>query len=149
MPPENDSAPPAFHAVSLDLLRTTYPSSELLSRPVLSETGAQVGRIDDLMMQDDHLAFAIMSVGDFVGVPGRRVVVAFEDLSIVDKEFMLRGATPETVKGLTIYDRGFASQEGVLLRKARHGIKDAGHIVTGALGEPMLGVVADVSDGDR
>ncbi|HEX5380511.1 MAG TPA: PRC-barrel domain-containing protein [Phenylobacterium sp.] len=142
-------AQPPLHKVPLDELRRCYPSSELLTRPVLNEAGAQVGRIEDLMMMDDHLAYAIMAVGDFVGVPGRRVVVAIEDLSIVDKEFMLRGATPATVGELTIYDRGFASQEGVLLHRARHRVKETGHIVSGALGEPMPGAITDTSNGLR
>jgi sporulation protein YlmC with PRC-barrel domain len=145
---ETPSAQP-LTIIPLAELRHSYPSTELLSRPVLNEAGEQVGFIEDLMMKDDHLAFAILSVGDFVGVSGRRVVVAFQDLSIVDKEFMLAGATRDSVNGLTIYDRGFAAPDGVLLRKPRHGQKDTGHIVAGALGEPMPGAIADVSDGDR
>jgi len=33
--------------------------------------------------------------------------------------------------------------------QAKKGVKDAGHIVTSALGEPLDGRIADITDGDR
>jgi hypothetical protein len=136
--------------VPLDNLRRSYPTSELLSRPVLDGTGANLGMIADLLMQDDHLAFAILDVGDYSGHAGRRVVVAIDDLSVVDKEFVMAGISREELGRLTVYDPGDVAQgDGLLARRARRGVKDAGHVVTGALGEPLPGTIADVTDGDR
>ena len=107
------SATPHLTAVPLAELQSAYPTSELLSRPILNRAGENVGRIEDLLMKDDHLAFAIVDVGEFVGAPGRRVIVAFEDLSIVDKEFMIADATPEdetTCADALILDEGFRAQ---------------------------------------
>jgi sporulation protein YlmC with PRC-barrel domain len=59
--------------VPLENLRRSYPTSELLSRPVLDSSGASIGMIEDLLMQDDHLAFAILAIGDYSGIAGRRV----------------------------------------------------------------------------
>lgn len=136
--------------VALENLRRSYPTSELLSRPVLDSTGVSIGMIEDLLMQDNHLAFAILNVGAYSGHAGRRVVVAFDDLSVVDKEFVMAGVSPAELGRLTIYDRGnIDHEEGLMLRRPRRGVKDAGHIVTGALGEPLPGSIADVTDGDR
>ncbi len=136
--------------VPLENLRRSYPTSELLSRPVLDSTGASIGMIEDLLMQDDHLAFAILAIGDYSGIAGRRVVVAFDDMSVVDKEFVMAGVSPAELGRLTVYDRGdIEHEDGLMLRRARRGVRDHGHIVTGALGEPLPGSIADVTDGDR
>lgn len=138
-----------FQAIELSDLQQAYPTRELLSRPILNQAGQQVGWIEDLLMRDDHLAYAIVAVGDFVGAPGRRVVMAFQDLSIVDKEFMIPGATPETISHLTVYDPGHVSIDNLLMRRGRRGVKDAGHVVATAIGEPISGILADIADGDR
>jgi len=146
---QSDPVDPALIEVPLDELRLAYPTSELLSRPVLNHNGDKVGWIEDLLMRDDHLAYAIITVGDFVGVPGRRVVVAFEDLAIVDKEFMIPGATPDTINGLTIYDPGHVSVDGMVLPRPRAKEKHAGHLVATAAGEPVSGILTDISSGRR
>jgi hypothetical protein len=135
-----------LHVVPLDELRSSYPTTELLSRPILNDAGDKVGWIEDLMMKDDHLAYAIISVGDFVGVPGRRVVVAMDDLAIVDKEFVIHGATPEVIAELTVYDRGHAAPDGVLVRTPRRHAREAGHIVATAGGVPIPGAIVDASN---
>ena len=136
--------------VSLENLRRSYPTSELLSRPVLDGAGASLGKIADLLMLDDHLAFAILEVGAYSGHAGRRVVVAIDDLSVVDKAFVMAGLSREELGRLTVYDPGDVAQDdGMLTRRPRRGVKDAGHIVTGALGERLSGTIADVTDGDR
>lgn len=139
------------HLIGVPLadLRHTYPTSELLSRPILNDAGEKVGWIEDLMMKDDHLAYAIISVGDFVGISGRRVVVAMENLAIVDKEFVIHGATAASIADLTVYDRGHAAPEGVLTRKGRHHAKETGHIVATAGGEPIPGAIIDAANGRR
>ncbi len=144
-----ETVAPALTAVPLSELQSSYPTSELLSRPVLNRAGEKVGRIEDLLMKDDHLAFAIVEVGDFVGAPGRRVIVAFEDLSIVDKEFVIPDATPDSIADLTVYDRGYASSDGLLLPRPRHGVKSAGHLVATTGGEPVPGLLTDITDGRR
>ena len=145
-----DAAHHPITTVSLDNLRRSYPTSELLSRPVLDGAGANLGKIADLLMQDDHLAFAILDVGAYSGHAGRRVVVAIDDLSVVDKAFVMAGLSREELGRLTVYDPGDVAQDDEMLtRRPRRGVKDAGHIVTGALGERLSGTIADVTDGDR
>jgi hypothetical protein len=35
------------------------------------------------------------------------------------------------------------------IHQAKRGVKDAGHIVSSAAGEPIEGRIADITDGDR
>jgi sporulation protein YlmC with PRC-barrel domain len=135
--------------VGLAELRPTYPVSELLGRPVINDLGDEIGRIDDLMIEEDRLAFAILSVGGFLGIGAHHVVVTFDALLIDDDEVVLPGATRETLKSMTAYDSGRVRSEHTPLPKARPGVKDAGKIVSTAGDEPIPGDVTDVTDGDR
>ena len=117
--PEGSGAPPPPTAdatllvVALVELRTTYPVSELLGRTVINEAGEEVGRIDELMIEDDRLAFAVLSVGGFLGIGERKVVVSFDDLLIDDDEVVLPGATREALMEMTDYDPDRVRQEAV------------------------------------
>jgi sporulation protein YlmC with PRC-barrel domain len=145
-PPPTDVA---LVVVALAELRPTYPVSELLGRAVINDTGEEIGKLDDLMIEDDRLAFAILSVGGFLGIGGHEVVVQFDSLLIDDDEVVLPGATKEALKAMTVYERRRVRDERAPLRKAHRGVKDAGEVVTTAADEPIAGVVADVTDGDR
>jgi sporulation protein YlmC with PRC-barrel domain len=153
--PEGSGAPrttPANIAlviVALSELRPTYPVSELLGRPVINDFGEDIGRIDDLMLEEDRVAFAILSVGGFLGIGAHQVVVTFDSLLIDDDEVVLPGATKETLKQMTAYDSTQVRSEHTPLPKARPGVADSGQIVSTAADEPIPGVVADVSDADR
>jgi hypothetical protein len=145
-PPPTDVA---LVVVALAELRPTYPVSELLGRSVINDTGEEIGRLDDLMIEDDRLAFAILSVGGFLGLGAHQVVVPFHSLLMDDENLVLPGATKEALKAMTAYDRKRAREERAPLHRAHRGVKDAGQIVTSAADEPIAGVVADVTDGDR
>jgi sporulation protein YlmC with PRC-barrel domain len=134
--------------VALAELRPAYPVSELLGRPVINDTGEEIGHIEDLMIEHDRLAFAILSVGGFLGIGAHQVVMAFDALLIDDDEVVLPGATREALKAMTVYDPDKVRRERAPLRKARPGVKDAGQVVTTAADEPIPGIVADVADGD-
>jgi sporulation protein YlmC with PRC-barrel domain len=134
--------------IALAELRPTYPVSELLGRAVVNDTGDEIGHIDDLMIEQDHIAFAILSVGGFLGLGARQVVVAFDALLIDDDEVVLPGATKEALKEMTVYDAAQARAERAPLRKARPGVKDRGEVVSTAADEPIPGVVSDVADDD-
>jgi sporulation protein YlmC with PRC-barrel domain len=149
-----NSAPPTNGEIELIVvemiaLAPTYPVSELLGREVINDTGQSIGRIDDLLIEGDEVAFAILSVGGFLGIGAHLVVVAFSDLLIDDDEVVLPGATKEALKRMLVYDREAMRAEHTPLKRARPGVKDAGQVAQTAAGEPVPGSVADVTDGDR
>ena len=130
-------------------LAPAYPASELLGREVFNDTDESIGRIDDLLIRGDQVAFAILSVGGFLGIGAHRVVVAFGDLLIDDDQAVLPGATKQALKRMLVYDREAIRAEHTRLPRARPGVKDSGQLVATAAGEPIPGSVADVTDGDR
>lgn len=131
--------------VALAELRPTYPVSELLGRTVTNDDGERIGPIVELMIDGDRLAFAILSVGGFLGIGAHDVVAPFDALLIDDDEVVLPGASPEALRRMTTYDRDQARRERAPLRK---GSSRARETVTTAAGEPMPGVVANVADGE-
>jgi sporulation protein YlmC with PRC-barrel domain len=134
--------------VALAELRPTYPASELMGRSVLNDTGEDIGRLEDLMIERDRIAFAILSVGGFLGLGSHQVVVPFHALLIDDDVIVLPGATKEALRNMTTYDREQVRNDRHPLRKARKGVRDAGQVVTTMGGEPIPGIVADVTDDD-
>ncbi|MDB5459257.1 MAG: hypothetical protein JWO72_998 [Caulobacteraceae bacterium] len=135
--------------VEVGELAPTYPASELLGREVINETGESIGRMDDLLIRGDQVAFAVLSVGGFLGIGAHRVAVAFSDLLIDDDEVVVPGATKEALKRMLVYDREAIRAEHTPLPRARPGVKDTGEVVATAAGEPIPVPVADVTDGDR
>ncbi len=58
------------------------------------------------------------------------------------------GASPMTDKTQTDASNTDAPAVAEALRTAQPGVKDSGDIVTGAGGEMMSGLIADIADGD-
>lgn len=131
--------------VQIAQLSPTLNVSDLLGRMVTNDADEEIGRLDDLMITDDRLVFAVLSVGGFLGVGAHQVVVAFEDLSVDDEAIVLPGATKAALKQMCAYDRAEVERHRGR-RRARH---EAGEVAETALGEPVLGAVSDVADGDR
>lgn len=87
---------------------TGYRVSKILGSSVVNESGDTVGNIDDLIItSDDKVPFAVLSVGGFLGMGTKHVVVSFGELQTRDNEMMLRGASSESLKNLP----GFAYNE--------------------------------------
>ena len=152
-PSERTGPPVALEAeiliVEVGELAPTYPASELFGREVINDVDEPIGRIDDLLIRGAQVAFAILSVGGFLGIGAHRVVVAFGDLLIDDDEVVLPGATKEALKRMLVYDREAIRAEHTPLPRARPGVKDSGRVVATAADEPIPGSVSDVTDGDR
>lgn len=82
-------------------LATGYRTSKVVGSTVINELNETVGTIDDLIVTaNDKVPFAVLSVGGFLGVGTKLVVVSFNELHVRDKQMLLRGATKESLKGL-------------------------------------------------
>ena len=68
---------------------------------VINEANETVGTIDDLIVTPgEKVPFAVLSVGGFLGMGTKYVVVPYSSLEVNDKRMMLRGATKDSLKGL-------------------------------------------------
>ena len=82
-------------------LATGYRTSKVVGSTVVNEANETVGTIDDLIVTpNDRVPFAVLSVGGFLGMGTKLVVIPFSALEVNDKRMMFRGATRDALKAL-------------------------------------------------
>ena len=82
-------------------LATGYRTSKVVGSTVVNEANETVGTIDDLIVTpNEKVPFAVLSVGGFLGMGTKYVVVPYSALQVRDKRMMLPGATKESLKSL-------------------------------------------------
>jgi sporulation protein YlmC with PRC-barrel domain len=82
-------------------LATGYRVSKVVGSSVVNDAGTTVGTIDDLIVTPgDKVPYAVLSVGGFLGIGTKYVVVPFNALEMSSKQIMLRGATKESLTSL-------------------------------------------------
>jgi hypothetical protein len=82
-------------------LATGYRTSKIVGSSVVNEANETVGTIDDLIVTPtDKVPFAVLSVGGFLGLGTKYVVVPFTSLQIQDKKIVLAGATKDSLTAL-------------------------------------------------
>src|SRR5471032_2964814 len=74
-------------------LETGYRASKVVGSTVVNETNETVGTIDDLIVTaNDTVPYAVLSVGGFLGIDKKYVVVSASALEVKDKKMVFRGA---------------------------------------------------------
>ena len=82
-------------------LATGYRTSKVVGSAVVNEANETVGTIDGLIVtRADKVPYAVLSVGGFLGMGTKYVVVSFASLEVRDKQMLLRGATKDSLKSL-------------------------------------------------
>ena len=80
---------------------TGYRVSKVVGGTVVNEANETVGTIDDLIVTpSEKVPFAVLSVGGFLGMGTKYVIVPYSALLIQDKKMVLPGATKESLKAL-------------------------------------------------
>jgi hypothetical protein len=80
---------------------TGYRVSKVVGSTVLNEANETVGTIDDLIVTpSEKVPFAVLSVGGFLGMGTKYVVVPYSALQVQDKKMVLAGATKDSLKAL-------------------------------------------------
>jgi hypothetical protein len=80
---------------------TGFRSSKIVGSSVVNEADEAVGSIDDLIVTPNEKApYAVLSVGGFLGLGTKYVVVPFGSLHMQDRKIVLPGATKEALKAL-------------------------------------------------
>ena len=102
-PAFSQGAPQTLSLMKVDpqSVATGYRTSKVVGSTVVNEANETVGTIDDLIVTaNEKVPFAVLSVGGFLGMGSKYVVVPFSSLQVQDKKMMLPGATKESLKGL-------------------------------------------------
>ncbi|MDI4664118.1 PRC-barrel domain-containing protein [Xanthobacter autotrophicus] len=82
-------------------LATGYRTSKVVGSTVVNEANETIGTIDDLIVtSSEKVPFAVLSVGGFLGVGSKYVVVPFSSIQVKDKKMVLAGATKDSLKAL-------------------------------------------------
>jgi PRC-barrel domain len=86
-------------------LATGYRTSKVVGSTVVNESNETVGTIDDLIVTpNEKVPFAVLSVGGFLGMGTKYVVVPYSALEVRANRMVLPGATKETLKSLPEYN---------------------------------------------
>jgi len=87
--------------VDPQILATGYRTSKVVGSTVVNEANETVGTIDDLIVTpNEKVPFAVLSVGGFLGIGTKLIVVPFSSLQVHDKTMLLTGATKATLQSL-------------------------------------------------
>jgi hypothetical protein len=80
---------------------TGFRSSRIVGSSVVNEANQTVGSVDDLIVTSSEKApYAVLSVGGFLGIGTKYVVVPFGSLHMQDKKIVLPGATKDALTAL-------------------------------------------------
>ena len=91
----------AIMKVDPQTVATGYRTSKVVGSTVVNEANETVGKIDDLIVTpSEKVPFAVLSVGGFLGVGTKYVVVPYSSLQVHDKKMILPGATKDSLKAL-------------------------------------------------
>ncbi len=102
-PAFSQGAPQSVTLMKVDpaSLATGYRTSKVVGSTVVNEANETVGTIDDLIVTPtEKVPFAVLSVGGFLGIGSKYVVVPFSSLQVKDKQMVLPGATKDSLKAL-------------------------------------------------
>jgi PRC-barrel domain len=105
-PAFSQGAPQTIFVFKVDeqSLATGYRTSKVVGSTVVNAANETVGTIDDLIVTpNDKVPFAVLSVGGFLGMGTKFVVVPYSELEVHDKRMMLRNATKESLLSLPEY----------------------------------------------
>ena len=79
---------------------TGYRASKVMVRRV-NDANDTVGKVDDIIIgQDGKSPFVVLSVGGFLGVGTKLVVLPYEQLKAVEGKMLMPGATKDALKAL-------------------------------------------------
>ena len=87
--------------VDVQKLSAGYRASKVIGSSVVNDANETIGTVDDLLVsRDGKQPYAVLSIGGFLGMGTRLVVVPYETLKFADKKVMLPGSTKEGLKML-------------------------------------------------
>jgi ribosomal 30S subunit maturation factor RimM len=95
---------------SLEILPDALPSlggrtSKVIGADVVNGDDETIGTVDDLIVTpSENIPYAVLSVGGFLGIGKKRVVIPFSALEPHDEQLSLIGATKESLKNLPEFD---------------------------------------------
>jgi PRC-barrel domain len=87
--------------VDVQSVAAGYRASQVIGSSVVNDADETIGKIDDLLVtRDGKRPFAVLSIGGFLGMGTRLVVIPYDSLKFADKKVILPGGTKDGLKML-------------------------------------------------
>jgi len=81
-----------------------YRTSRVVGCDVYNEQDVEIGKIDDLIVtRAGNVPFAVLSVGGFLGIDSKYVIVPFTSIEIQNTRMVFRGATKDALEKLPAF----------------------------------------------
>jgi hypothetical protein len=82
-------------------LAAGYRASKIIGSGVVNDANETIGKIDDILVSSDgKQPYAVLSIGGFLGMGSRFVVVPYDTLTFTDNKITLPGGTKDGLKML-------------------------------------------------
>jgi sporulation protein YlmC with PRC-barrel domain len=95
--------PQTVQLTKVDVIKvaTGYRASKVIGASVVNDANDTVGKVDDIIIgQDGKSPFVVLSVGGFLGMGNKLIVLPYEQLKTTGSKIVLPGATAEALKAL-------------------------------------------------
>jgi hypothetical protein len=93
--------------VDVQTLAAGYRASKVIGSSVVNDAEETIGTIDDVLVSSDgKQPYTVLSIGGFLGMGSRLVVVPYESLKFGDKKVTLPGGTKEGLRMLPEFEYG-------------------------------------------
>jgi sporulation protein YlmC with PRC-barrel domain len=96
--------PQAVDIMVIDVAKvaTGYRTSKLTGKAVQNDKNEKIGSVDDFIIAQDKVLFAVLQVGGFLGVGGKLIAIPYEMLQISDNgdKIIMPNASKDDLKKL-------------------------------------------------
>jgi hypothetical protein len=90
--------------VDVQTVAAGYRASKVIGSSVVNDANETIGKIDDLLVtRDGKDPYVVLSVGGFLGMGTRMVVIRYDSLKFADNKIMLPGGTKDGLKMLPAF----------------------------------------------
>lgn len=87
--------------VDVQKVAAGYRASKIVGSTVVNDANETIGKVDDLLVEPSNKApYVVLSVGGFLGMGERLVVLPFGSLKIAENRVILPGGTKDELKTL-------------------------------------------------
>ena len=91
--------------VDVQKVAAGYRASKVVGSSVINDANQTIGKIDDLLVtRDGKEPYAVLSVGGFLSMGTRLVVIRYDSLKFADNKIMLPGGTKDGLKMLPAFE---------------------------------------------
>jgi PRC-barrel domain len=97
--------PVALAKVDVQTVQGGYQASKVIGDAVVNDANQTIGKIDDLLVtRDGKEPYAVLSIGGFLGMGTKLVVVRYDSLKFEDQKVVLPGGSKDGLNMLPAFE---------------------------------------------